>query len=501
MTRDVEPTGGTHLINPRWDPLQPSVPPPTSKLKTAEMGMGQELEGIHASPPSEPSVISDPLNETNEIDDTDMKMGGGGGGGGADVRKGLIVPVAGDEETPTTKAPVGSAPKDLFHVAYAVYFTLGAGFLLPWNAFITAVDYFSYLYPGAPVDRVFSVAYMVIGLLLLAVIVLWARRSSAHLRVNAGLALFIAALLVVPVMDAAYVRGKQGRYAAFDVTVGAVVLSGIADALVQSGVIGSAGELPERYMQAVVAGTAASGVLASTMRVITKAIYPRDAHGLRKSAILYFTVGIVMMVINIVCYNMADRLPVVRYYRHIKLQAMEDERNERGPTSGSALGSTLWQITGRIRWIGLGIFLTYAVTLSIFPGYITEDVHSELLKDWYPIMLIAGYNVFDLVGKSLTAVYLVENANVAVSCCVARLLFYPLFVGCLRGPKFFRTEVPVTVLTCVLGLTNGYLTSVLMIMAPKSVPIQHSETAGIVSVLFLAIGLSFGSIVSWFWVI
>lgn len=238
------------------------------------------------------------------------------------------------------------------------------------------------------------------------------------------------------------------------------------------------------------------------MRVITKAIYPREAHGLRKSANLYFTVGIVMMVISIVCYNMAGRLPVVRYYRHIKQQAMEDERNERGPTSGSALGgSTLWHITGRIKWVGLGIFLTYAVTLSIFPGYITEDVHSKVLKDWYPIMLIAGYNVFDLVGKSLTAVYLVENANVAVSCCVARLLFYPLFVGCLRGPKFFRTEVPVTVLTCLLGLTNGYLTSVLMIMAPKSVPIQHSETAGIVSVLFLAIGLSFGSIVSWFWVI
>ncbi|URE43593.1 Nucleoside transporter [Musa troglodytarum] len=219
------------------------------------MEIGQELEEIHANPPSEPYVSSVPLRETNEIDDTDTKMGEG-----VDVRKGLVVPVAGDEETPTTKSPVGSsAPKDVFHAAYAVYFILGAGFLLPWNAFITAVDYFSYLYRGTPVDRVFSVSYMVIGLLLLLVIVFWARRSSAHLRINAGLALFVAALLVVPVMDAAYVRGVRGRYAAFDVTVGAVVLSGIADALVQSGVIGSAGELPERYMQAVVAGTAASG--------------------------------------------------------------------------------------------------------------------------------------------------------------------------------------------------------------------------------------------------
>ncbi|RZS11631.1 hypothetical protein BHM03_00042978 [Ensete ventricosum] len=174
------------------------------------------------------------------------------------------------------------------------------------------------------------------------------------------------------------------------------------------------------------------------MRVFTKAIYPQDDNGLRKSANLYFIVSIVVMAICIVCYNIADRLP---------------------------------------------------------------DVHSEVLKDWYPIILIAGYNVFDLVGKSLTAVYLLENANVAVACCAGRLLFYPLFLGCLHGPKFFRAEIPVTILTCLLGLTNGYLTSVLMILAPKSVPIQHSETAGIVIVLFLVVGLAAGSIVSWFWVI
>ncbi|KAG2321582.1 hypothetical protein Bca52824_014795 [Brassica carinata] len=57
---------------------------------------------------------------------------------------------------------------------------------------------------------------------------------------------------------------------------------------------------------------------------------------------------------------------------------------------------------------------------KIFPGYITEDVHSELL----------------------------------------------------------RTEIHVAILTCLLGLTNGYLTSVLIILAPKSVPLKHFETAG-----------------------
>lgn len=62
-------------------------------------------------------------------------------------------------------------------------------------------------------------------------------------------------------------------------------------------------------------------------------------------------------------------------------------------------------------------------------------------------------------------------------------------------------DTPVTILTCLLGLTNGYLTSALMILIPKIVMLQHAETAGIVSVLFLVFGLAAGSVIAWFWVI
>lgn len=315
------------------------------------------------------------------------------------------------------------------------------------------------------------------------------------------MAIFIVGLLVVPIMDVVYIKGQTGLYSGFYVTVAAVGLSGLGDALVQGGVIGSAGEMPERYMQAVVAGTAASGVLVSFLRIFTKAVFSQDTQGLRRSAILYFSVSIVVMAVCIVFYNVAHRLPVIKYYRNLKAQAVNEEKEEKGSLTAAVWGATLWDILGRVKWYGFGILLIYVVTLSIFPGYITEDVHSKVLKDWYPILLIAGYNVFDLVGKSLTAVYLLENAKIAISACIARLLFYPLFLVCLHGPEFFRTEIPVTVLTCLLGLTNGYLTSVLMILAPKAVQLQHAETAGIVIVLFLVVGLAIGSIVAWFWVI
>lgn len=207
------------------------------------------------------------------------------------------------------------------------------------------------------------------------------------------------------------------------------------------------------------------------------------------------------MVICIVLYNVAHRLPVIKYYNDLKIQAVNEEKEEKGSVTGALWRSTLLDIVGRVKWIGSGVLIIYVVTLAIFPGYITEDVYSNILKDWYAIVLITVYNVFDLVGKSLTAVYLLENSKVAIGASFGRLLFLPLFFGCLHGPEFFRTEIPVTLLTCLLGLTNGYLTSVLFIMAPKTVPLQHAEPAGIVIVLFLVVGLAIGSVVSWFWVI
>lgn len=407
-------------------------------------------------------------------------------------------------ESSTLLLPSPSGPKkipeDKFHLGYIIYFTLGLGYLLPWNVFITAVDYFSHLYPNASVDRIFAVVYMLVGLFGLFLIILYRHKSNAYVRINVGLALFVASLLVVPLLDAFYIKGRVGFYGGFYVTVAAVGLSGVADALVQGSIVGSAGELPERYMQATIAGTAASGVLVSALRIFTKAVYPQDASGLQKSANLYFAVSIVIVFICMVFYNLAYKLPIMKYYDDLKINAVSAEEDN-GPLTGSVWRSTVWDTVGRIKWYGFGIMLIYVVTLSIFPGYITEDVHSQLLKDWYPVLLITSFNVFDLVGKCMTAVYLLENAKAAIVSCVVRLLFFPLFLVCLHGPKFFRTEIPVTILTCVLGLTNGYFTSVLMILAPKTVKFQHAETAGIVSVLFLVIGLAAGSIVSWVWVI
>jgi equilibrative nucleoside transporter 1/2/3 len=273
-------------------------------------------------------------------------------------------------------------------------------------------------------------------------------------------------------------------------------------------------------------------VLASVLRVITKASLPQTVEGLRLSANVYFLVSAIFIGICIISYNLVYKLPIMVHYNKLKLNAMElflqngadQEEQAAAAAEDSKFGISdelqpeiandqivslkkvaepvsYRHVWSQIHWLASSIVVIYVVTLSIFPGYITEDVHSVRLGDWYPVLLILSYNIFDLVGKTLTAIYMIESQNTMVIGCFARLLFFPLFYLVLYGPEILRTEVPVFILTCLLGGTNGYFTSVLMIVAPKNVSMLEAETAGIVMVLFLVLGLLLGSLVSWFWII
>ncbi|KAK1403331.1 Equilibrative nucleotide transporter 1 [Heracleum sosnowskyi] len=262
----------------------------------------------------------------------------------------MAVDTSGETETTHLLIPKNKRPKDTFNIAYTIYFTIGVGYLFAYNAFITAVDYFTYLYPNTSIDRTFSVVYMFFTLISLLFILAYAHKSTSFVRINVGFVLFVLALVIVPLMDVVYVKGRVGMFGGFYVAVGAIGVCGIGDALVQASIIGSAGKLPERYVQAVVAGTGFSGVLVCLLRLLTKAIYPQDAHGLRKSANLYFMVSIAVMIICIVSYNVVQKLPVIKYYNDIKLQAIDQEKEDHCAATSVLWGSTLWDIVGLVKW-------------------------------------------------------------------------------------------------------------------------------------------------------
>ncbi|KAK9078259.1 hypothetical protein SSX86_002316 [Deinandra increscens subsp. villosa] len=389
-------------------------------------------------------------------------------------------------------------PNDTYHLAYIIHFLLGTGYLIPWNAFITAVDYFQFLYPTKHINKVFSVGYMSAAVTVLFTLMCWTRSSRVNLpsvrtRMNIGQGLFVSALMVAPVTDW-IVNGRKQTETVTDVSfvvlVSVVMVSGLADGLVGGSLVGATGELPGRYMQAVFAGNATAGLVVSILRIITKASLPHTQKGLRTSTQIYFMFSALIILLCIICTNVLHKLPVLRFYQ---------TRKHNNPTHHISITSNFWEVVKKIRWLVTAVFVTYVISLSIFPGYLSENVKSDYFKDWYPIILITTFNVGDFMGKCLTAVYVPRGSNGAVWACMGRVIFYPLFMGCIHGPKWMHSEGPVIVLTLMLGVSNGYLTSVLMIVAPKSVPIEEAEVVGIVMETFLVVGLVVGSALGWLW--
>ncbi|KAJ7563614.1 hypothetical protein O6H91_03G117400 [Diphasiastrum complanatum] len=328
-------------------------------------------------------------------------------------------------------------------------------------------------------------------------------------------------------MDELAIGDTRGNSITHYVTIGAVACTGIANGVVQGSLVGAAGELPERYMQALVGGTAASGVLVSLLRILTKAALPKSSDGLRQSSNLYFLVSAIFIVLCIVLQTFVHRLPVIQFYKTLDASIsastplLQGERPtvsalERPPKhsqlysvslaeiKGSKMSWTpvrYWQTLKQIQGLVLSLTFIYVVTLSIFPGFITENVHSIKLGDWYPVLLITTYNVSDLLGKMLTAFYVVKDKATVEVMCIARILFFPLFASCLHGSAFMHTEAAVFISTLLLGVTNGYLSSVIMMSTPKMVAFQDAEVAGIIVVVFLLTGIAAGSILGWVWVI
>lgn len=112
-----------------------------------------------------------------------------------------------------------------------------------------------------------------------------------------------------------------------------------------------------------------------------------------------------------------------------------------------------------------GIFLVYALTLSIFPGFLSEDTQSHYLGSWYGLVLIALFNLTDFIGRYTPLIKQLEitSRKGLIVVIVSRFLFIPAF--------FFATNYGgganlIFLLTSLLGLTNGHLTVLVLTNAP-----------------------------------
>jgi equilibrative nucleoside transporter 1/2/3 len=302
-------------------------------------------------------------------------------------------------------------------------------------------------------------------------------------------------------------------------------------------------------------GTSFSGLVVSALRVVSKAAFADSKAGLRNGAVAYFAVSALLVSACLALYARLENAPIFKHYRNKTFSSASDAPEPDAPDapagehSNDSFRTVEAPLTfqraisiARAIWpFAATVFSVYAVTLSIFPGFLAEDARNDALGDWYAVLLIACFNAFDVAGKMLPATgavarlsgnpgrlrtegvglgrkgvfglvcgegfgsILEKNPLVLLTLSVLRVFFVPAFFAVSGNkasgvPYFAREPVFCVLLTSSLGLTNGWYSSVSMMLAPKRVHKDDAEVCGAMMVFFLLFGLATGAGCGWFWV-
>lgn len=159
---------------------------------------------------------------------------------------------------------------------------------------------------------------------------------------------------------------------------------------------------------------------------------------------------------------------------------------------------------------GLGfctVFL-YFVTALIFPAISTniQSMHRGTGSPWtskffVPLTVFLLFNFADLCGRQITAWIQVPGprSKVLPGLALLRVCLVPLFLLCNYQPRshltvvLFQSDIYPVLFTCLLGLSSGYLSTLVLIYGPKIVPRELAEATSVVMSFYMFVGLMLGS--------
>ncbi|XP_055809265.1 equilibrative nucleotide transporter 3-like isoform X2 [Solanum dulcamara] len=361
-------------------------------------------------------------------------------------------------------------------------------------------------------SRVLTLVYQPFAFATMAILVYNEAIINTRKRNLAGFTLFFLSTFALLVLDLATSgAGGLGNYIGVCVIVAAF---GVADAFVEGGMVGDLSFMCPEFIQSYLAGLAASGALTSALRLVTKAAFERASNGPRKGVVLFLAISTFFEFLCILLYAFIfPKLPIVKYYRtkaaaegsktvaaDLAAAGIQTEATERADNTTKQLErlSNKQLFFQNIDYL-LDMFLIYVLTLSIFPGFLYENTGSHKLGSWYALVLIAVYNMFDLIARYIPLIKKIKlkSRKGLMIATLARFLFIPCFYFTAK----YGDQGWMIMLVSFLGLTNGYLTVCVLTVAPQGYKGPEQNALGNLLVLCLLAGLFSGVALDWLWII
>jgi equilibrative nucleoside transporter 1/2/3 len=353
-------------------------------------------------------------------------------------------------------------------ILYASFVVIGAGVLLPWNAFIMALDYFKLLYPDIPFAFLLPIIYDFFTVLFFILSIFFAHHYSQRLRMLAFLAFDFVALIIVPIFAIATSANVSLFF-----TFASVAVTGASTAILQGTSIAVGSLLGLRYVNGIMIGQGVAGIVIAIVRIITKAVLPDTLDGYFLSGIAYFAIAGFCILLSIGAYLIIEFLSV-RSKERESTSAFNDAmsiQNEPEPPSSRLLEDKGHQEGGNVRILStfkkiwresVATYLFYIVTISLFPGLTNRiESTSPSLGDWFMVITSTTFMIFDFIGRSLPSFdFIPKGYSHLILQATIRFIFFPAFFLAIFktiSSDFYSISVMI-----LFSLSNGFCGTVSM---------------------------------------
>ncbi|XP_036104024.1 equilibrative nucleoside transporter 1 isoform X3 [Molossus molossus] len=414
-------------------------------------------------------------------------------------------------------------PQDRYKAVWLIFFMLGLGTLLPWNFFMTATQYFTNRLdqsqnvslvtaelsrdiqasatPTAPsVERSYLSAIFNNVMTLCAMLPLLlftCLNSFMHQRIPQSVRILgsLVAILLVFLITAVLVKVHLDALPFFIITMIKIMLINSFGAILQGSLFGLAGLLPASYTAPIMSGQGLAGIFASVAMICAIA----SGSELSESAFGYFITACGVIILTIICYLGLPRLEFYRYYQQLKLEGPGEQETKldliskgeelRAGKAESGVSAPNSQSTNKSHSIqailknilvpALSVCFIFTVTIGVFPA-VTAEVKSSIAGSsawgyyFIPVSCFLTFNVFDWLGRSLTAISMWpgKDSRWLPSLVLARLVFVPLLLLCNVHPRRYLTVVFehdawFIFFMAAFAFSNGYLASLCMCFGPN----------------------------------
>lgn len=213
-----------------------------------------------------------------------------------------------EEDSPTHSA--SSPPKDTRNFVYLSLLSAGIGFVLPYNSFIVAADYWQDRFKGHSVALDMSMTYILVAFVTVLLNNVLLALASFRMRVTFGYIISFTTLIFVAVCEVGF--HVFSKTTAYSMCLAAVSLVSLGCTVQQSSFYGFASMFPKQYTQAVMAGESIAGLLVSSNRILTKIMISNE----RVSTVIFFFTSTIYIGFSYVLHSIAISTPFVRYYRN-----------------------------------------------------------------------------------------------------------------------------------------------------------------------------------------